>query len=371
VIPNFVKTMMRYITAFLVSLVMMGQVTFAKNYSYVYIEGDKQTPFYVKLEGQMLPRLGKNYCIIPNLDAGITNIEILFQQNKFPAQKFVIRVPAEGSRGFVLQKVNERQFALYDMQQGIYLISGNTVDDDHAPVAGTASPVPVSNVPVSTAPVAASDQGTDIPAFTTEKKSRKKKPVKATEDTSGSEQKPATSTDNRFIGDIELNADGTQKASGTEALPDFNTEKKATASKKKPVKKAKHSDPEEQSLSAISDEIVDSVKQAAPAVEQGMPNTDCKSPMTSEDFENFALKILDKADDDARLKVLNKSKGRLCFTTEQVRIIANNLDTQSGRYEVARILYAQTSDQTNYPQLESLFKTNYLKNKFREIINPK
>lgn len=363
--------MMRYIAALFVSLVMMGQVTLAKNYSYVYIEGDKQTPFYVKLEGQMLPRLGKNYCIIPNLDAGITNIEVLFQQNKFPAQKFVIKVPPEGSRGFVLQKVNERQFALYDMQQGIYLVSGNTADDDHVPVAGTAAPVTPDNSSVASVPViAAADQGTDIPAFTTDKKSKKKKPVKTVEDTPEQQQK-STAADNRFIGDIELNADGTQKASGTEVLPDFNSDQKTTAAKKKPSKKAKQSDPEEKSLAAISDEIADSVKQASPTVDPGMPNTDCKSPMTSEDFENFALKILDKADDDARLKVLNKNKGRLCFTTEQVRIIANNLDTQSGRYEVARILYAQTSDQGNYPQLESLFKTNYLKNKFREIINPK
>ncbi|RYZ45481.1 MAG: DUF4476 domain-containing protein, partial [Sphingobacteriales bacterium] len=154
-------------------------------------------------------------------------------------------------------------------------------------------------------------------------------------------------------------------------LPEYKKEKPAT--KKKPAKNTSRKPVDNSELAALNEdgEVTGRTPKSAPVVESGMPNTDCKSPMSSEDFENFALKILDKADDDARLKVLTKNKGRLCFTTEQVRIIANNLDTQSGRYEVTRLLYAQTSDQSNYPKLESLFKTAYLKNKFKEILNPK
>lgn len=354
---------MKYIGILLASMFLLVQLSFAKSYAYIYIEGDKQTPFYVKLEGQMLPRQGKNYCIIPNLDAGITNIEILFQQNKYPPQKFVIKVPAEGSRGFVLHKVNDRQFALHDMQQGIYLVSGNTAEDDQ--VSATA---PVTEIPVNNTPVAQNtnvDQTQDLPAFSTEKKTKKKKPVSQAQ-----EEAPKEAKENgRFISDIELNADGNRNANGAEPIPEFEGTKPAT--KRKAAKKTKKEDTEEVSLADINEEIKKSTAEVAKSADQGLPNTDCKSPMSSEDFENFALKILDKTDDDARLKALNKNKGRLCFTTEQVRIIANNLDTQSGRYEVARILYSQTSDQDNYPRLESLFKTNYLKDKFREIINPK
>jgi hypothetical protein len=354
--------MMKYIATLLASVFLLVQVSFAKSYSYIYIEGDKQTPFYVKLEGQMLPRQGKNYCIIPNLDAGITNIEILFQQSKYPEQKFVVKVPEGGSRGFVLQKVNDRQFALYDMQQGIYLVSGNTAEDDHIPTASQVAEVPVNNTPV--VQNTTTDQGQDLPAFSTEKKTKKKKVTKPVQEEAPKEEVKA---DSRFISDIELNADGS-KASGADPIPAFAEEKPAV--KKKSSKKTKKENTEEVSLAAINDEIIESTKDAKP-VDQGLPNSDCKSPMSSEDFENFALKILDKSDDDARLKALNKNKGKLCFTTEQVRIIANNLDTQSGRYEVTRILYSQTSDQDNYPRLESLFKTNYLKGKFKEIITPK
>lgn len=356
--------MRKYIATLLASMFLLAQVSFAKSYAYIYIEGDKQTPFYVKLEGQMLPRLGKNYCILPNLDAGVTNIEILFQQNKYPPQKFAINVPAEGSRGFVLHKVNDKQFALHDMQQGIYLISGNKAEDDQVPATTQVTQIPVNNTPV--AQNTTTDQSGDLPAFSTEKTAKRKKATKPVQEDA---PKETVKENSRFISDIELNADGNRNVSGTESIPEFGGAK--PVAKKKANKKAKKENSEDVSLDVINQEIMKSTAEAARAADQGLPNTDCKSPMSSEDFENFALKILDKTDDDARLKALNKNKGRLCFTTEQVRIIANNLDTQSGRYEVARILYSQTNDQDNYPRLESLFKTNYLKDKFREIISPK
>lgn len=92
----------------------------AQPFSYVYIQGDKETPFYVKLEGKMMPRYGKNYCILSELSGGPIHIEILFQQNVFPAQKFTINVPENGYRGFLLTKQGG-SFALYDIQQKKYL----------------------------------------------------------------------------------------------------------------------------------------------------------------------------------------------------------------------------------------------------------
>ncbi len=358
---------MKYLMNLVAVVLFTVQVALANNYSYIYIEGDKQTPFYVKMEGQMMPRLGKNYCIVPNLAAGVTNIEILFQQNAYPVQKFAINIPEAGSRGFVLQKVNDRQFALYDIQQGFYIVSGNKPEEDKMPSVHQQSGIAADNTPA-----AVSSGNEDIPAFQPEKKQQK---VKSTEEAGAA----TGGEDGRFISGIELNTNGAEQAAvkpAEEALPDFNAAN-TSAKKKKKAKKNKNADTLT-NLAAISDEGETEVKIAEPATEEeavnergNVPNTDCKAAMSSEEFESFALKILDKADDDARLKVLTKSKGKHCFTTEQVRIIANNLDTQSGRYEVVKMLYAQTSDQGNYPRLESLFKTNYLREKFKEIINPK
>ncbi len=302
--------------SFLLLTMLPIPALWAKNYAYVYIEGDKQTPFYVKVEGQMMPRLGKNYAILPNLDAGIMNVEILFQQNKYPNQKFVLKIPEGGNRGFVLQKVNDRQFALYDLLQGFYIVSGNKPDDDRIDKMATFEPATVSNaVPVTNV------EDVAVPAFVPgEKKTQKQDKKKKTgQPLSSPEEQQAPG---RFIEGMELNKGGSAVAA----------------------------DERRMSSSVVNN------------------NADCTTPLSSNEFEDFALKILDKSDDDARIKVLMKNKGQKCFTTEQVRIIANSLVTQSGRYDVVKLLYPQTSDKENYSRLEHLFKTNFLKNKFREII---
>src|SRR5690606_6184815 len=108
----------------------------AGGFSYIYIQGDKQAPFYIKFEDQMLPRFGKNYSIIPQLAPGPVNIQVLFQQNMYPAQRFTIMVPEDGFRGFLLLQKNGT-FALYDMHQQFYLYPGNKAEDDRVPVAGS------------------------------------------------------------------------------------------------------------------------------------------------------------------------------------------------------------------------------------------
>ena len=80
---------MRIFFKIVAPLLLACNVLFAGDYSYIFIQGDKQTPFYVKLEGQMMPRLGKNYCILSNLDEGTIHLEILFQQNVYPLQKYM------------------------------------------------------------------------------------------------------------------------------------------------------------------------------------------------------------------------------------------------------------------------------------------
>jgi len=95
--------------------VLAGFKAVAQPFSYVYIQGDKITPFYVKMDGQMLPRYGKNYSIISELEPGPIHIEILFQQRVYPSQQFTIDVPENGYRGFLLMRQAD-SFALYDLQ---------------------------------------------------------------------------------------------------------------------------------------------------------------------------------------------------------------------------------------------------------------
>ena len=102
-------------------ILCMAVAATAQQFSYIYIQGDKQTPFYVKREGKMQPRYAKNYSIISELTAGPAHLEILFQQRMFPLRKFTLIVPEHCFRGFLLNKVATDSFSLYDLQAKRYL----------------------------------------------------------------------------------------------------------------------------------------------------------------------------------------------------------------------------------------------------------
>lgn len=320
-------------------------------YSYFYFEGDQQTPFYVKVEGKMQPRLGKNHFIIPNLDAGYTHFQILFQKNEFPPQDFLLEVPKGGSRSFVLHQVNERQFALYDLQQKRYIIAGNKQEDDHA----TAS-VPAATLERS---VRVTDTDLDIPVFAPDEK-------KTRIDKKTGTVSSVVKTESRFLNGIELNSDSADGSGVTDADIGEPVAVSPTTGKKNKRQSKSLDD-----LPAIKNDLGEEVPPGPGQSElPPVPNTDCPQAMSNEEFEDFALRVLDRSTDDERLKFIRKVKDKHCFSTEQVRILANNLSGQSARYEAVKILYFHTSDQENYKKLEALFNTDFLKSKFREIINP-
>jgi len=113
------KNALKYLLVFLFLLTFVVKSQ-AQNNAYIYIQGDKAMPFYVRIGDKMQPRYGKNYSIIPKLAAGPVTIEILFQQNAYPAQVYTIDVPANGNRGFMLNKHND-VYDLYDLSTQRYV----------------------------------------------------------------------------------------------------------------------------------------------------------------------------------------------------------------------------------------------------------
>lgn len=330
------------------------------DYSYVYIEGDKETPFYIKMEGKMQPRLGQHYAILSNLDAGVTNIEILFQQNKYPPIKFAIKVPNFGARGLQLRKI-EDQFALYDIQTGNYILPGNKpADDDITALANMYS-----------------------------RANRSLKDADKKEENAQT-QKAVTVAKNDKLPAFNPGKSNTEEPKAKEVVKEKEQEKtkivaapKETKPKEKPIKTKQptlsgetekpnlpKSDKqpgyiENVTINSSNDED-ESVPEATGALP---PNTDCKAAMPDEEFTTFLTRLKEK-DGEARIKFISKQK-RKCFSTEQVSYIGRTIASPSGKLQVLKELYAQTTDQENYYMLETLFNTDFLKKKFRESVNIK
>ncbi|RYD97409.1 MAG: DUF4476 domain-containing protein [Sphingobacteriales bacterium] len=337
-------------------LVLCGLVAFSQdlNDAVVYIQSDKETPIYVKVEGQMMERYSKNYVVLGNLASGPLNLEILFQQNKYPNQKFVLNIPPSSQRSLVLKKTDQNQFALYDLNYGIYLNNGNRLEDDISgsdkeyqntvlatntttPKAETLKEIPAEKPKKEKAVVqkVKKEQRVeeDIPEFTAPEAVQQQQEA---EPAQASTEKPKKSKRSR--------ADRAEGSAGDERFLDFEMDKKE---------------------SNTGNSKSGTAKNTAPG-----SNSKCTEAASESQFDNFASLLNTSDDEEIKLGIVRKNAARYCFNTDQVRTIAMNFDSQSSRYEVARVLKAKVVDVDNYAKLSSLFNTNFLKERFKnEVVN--
>ena len=287
-------------------------------FSYLYIQGDKQTPFYVKLEDAMAPRYGKNYCILPQLAPGAVHIEILFQQNIYPAQQFTVLIPEGGSRGFLLVR-KDSAYSLYDLQQGFYLNGGNKEEDDHLPVAGATASITAAP-PVS--------QVTSEPII------KKEEPVVARKEAPAPQETKPVSSEPQFIKGMELTKGepATAKETANATLYTKTTE------------------PQSSTTVSIS-------------------NSDCPTPLSSADFGKIYNAMSAYGTDEERIEYIN-GKMDQCYASWQARTLANKLTGDAARYSLLKKIYPRITDQSAFPLLDDLLTTDVWKAEFARIVHP-
>ncbi|HRP90026.1 MAG TPA: DUF4476 domain-containing protein [Edaphocola sp.] len=330
------------------------------NDAVVYIQGNKEVPIYVKMEGQMMPRYGKDYTLLYNLASGPLHLEIQFQQNQYPSQKFVLNIQPSSQRSLVLTKVAENKFALYDLNYEFYLPADNKLEDD----IQAQNTVAVDNKAIE--PLTKKSKETEIVANKKEKKEKIK--GKKEDDlppflaNAGIEKGKADKKENK----LKTKKAKEQKKAEEETVAK-NTEKVSKPKKEEGAKK------EIKESSKTDNRFLDFEmnKDSGSNVEKESKEK-CKEAASNEQFNSFAQLISSAKDEEERLLYLKKYSGMYCFSTDQVRVVAMNFDSQSSRYEVVKVLKKKTIDVENYKDLEVLFNTNYLKKKFiNEIANIK
>lgn len=287
----------------------------AQDYSYVYIQGDKSIPFYVKLEGEMLPRYGKNHAIISRLEPGVIRLEILFQQNAYPAHTFRIKVPENGNRSFLLTKRTEG-FALFDLQQGFYLQAGNDPGDDQAPVReGSYTPVAYREQ--------ASPEPIDIPVKETKPPRKETAPRKTPVEKIAAPVVPAVPPGTpQFLDDIELYNEHT-----------IRPDNKLTAD--------------------TGSDII--------------PNSDCPEPVTEARVQSIYRKTLTYTTEEARLGYLNGQTNN-CYSTEQAALLVQTMESNAARYSWLKKIYPRITDQSAFGSLSELFSDEAWKSHFLQMV---
>lgn len=308
-------------------LLLLAGNAIANSFSYVYIQGDKQTPFYVKFEDEMMPRYGKNYCIISQLAPGPVRVQILFQQNIYPAQTFTIQVPENGCRGFLLTKKND-EFSLYDLQEQFYLPAGNSIDDDKVqetkPVKEYKPPYPQPEQKVTNIAQLKAVEGEEI-----------------TEQANTATYTPPTAQTTKI--ESSEPAANTKQVNGPEFV-DFEIDNNQKGANTGTVR--------------TNDQYKGQIS---------VPNSDCPKAIDLDLFEAIQKKANDKSDKNRLKYLLDKTEGN-CFTTNQARILARTLKNDPERYTFLKKVYSRITDQAKFPALESLLTTQEWKGYFRLIL---
>lgn len=300
----------------------------ASGFSYVFIQGDKATPFYVKFEDQMLPRYGKNYSIISQLVPGPINIQILFQQNTYPPQKFTVVVPENGFRGFLLMQKNG-VFSLYDVHQQFYLQPGNKAEDDRiAPH-------------ISSDTYVYKDAGTleNTPQASVAPKSRHQK---------------AESVSPKFLPNIELNNERYVQPAPPQPVAAEKVEDKAVNIEPEIEPDTDEPGPEAATASANN------------STNTYVANSDCPYAINEEEFEDLYNKVQSRSE-KVKLKFL-LTKVTECYSANQARLLTETLDNDPERYTFLKKVYPRVTDQHNFPQLENLLSTQEWKSYFKLIL---
>jgi len=285
----------------------------------------------------MLPRYGKNYSIVSQLAPGSITLEILFQQNVFPAEKFNIQVPENGGRGFLLTKREEKNqaqgnyYVLYDLQKKIYLepldsAAEKSMNDATAvnKKTNTNSPADVTNTEQNTA---------EHPQQT---------------------PPPAANNNPHFIDSVELNNNRVLKSPDTTTVENDkindavtnNTLTKPDASHATPVTN------NDESKGAVS--------------EKEVINNDCPNAISSEKFENIYNTLLTKNDSEKLGFLLNNLDN--CFSTGQERQLANKLIYEADKYVFVKAVYNKTTDSSNFYTLQDIFETDSGKKSFNLLL---
>lgn len=405
------KNQLKSIYLLLVILIAGSQFSFAQKYATIYIQGDMETPIYVKVEGKMMERLASDYFIIPHLDAGYTKVEVLFQQNKYPAQEFLIAIPSSGIRGFVLQRINSQTFGLYDIEQKRIIKANNKKEDDWLldRYASNISNEEESNDRTNDLTFnevnAKQNASSSLPEFNPNKDEKAKKNKSSQKVDEKPVHEELASKENKKVKDINK-PEKKQKESVVEdqKVVKENKEKKNAEqdadqrkgiSAKKVIEKVKDklTEPQEGAVQDESNNLVfiDDVtlnkrdskgsqaksskkvekimeEKVSTDLEEEVASSDCTKAMSNLVFENLALVYSSRSSDDEKMKYFKRIYEKRCFTTEQIRILGNDMNSYSLRLQMLEMAYERTSDKENYPKLAELFPTQFLKDKFMEFL---
>jgi hypothetical protein len=113
----------------IVFFLLLAMITKAQNYSYLYIESNNKNPFYIAIDSNRYQRHFNTLQIVPELIEGPMMLSIQLQNQPKETYNFYIQMPPASHRSFLLEKNQENQWILFDLERN-YSIHANKDQED-------------------------------------------------------------------------------------------------------------------------------------------------------------------------------------------------------------------------------------------------
>lgn len=122
--PDMIRYFKKGIYTLLFCLLAAGRLIAQDPQYFIYIQHEKQQPFYVKYKGKILSSSDRGYIILSELPAGSLPVAIGFPKSDAPEQQFKIKL-GKDDQGFLLKRTDEKTYALYNLQTFAVTMAGS------------------------------------------------------------------------------------------------------------------------------------------------------------------------------------------------------------------------------------------------------
>jgi hypothetical protein len=303
---------------------------------FIYIQSDSRQPFYVKLNEQIYSSAAAGYLVIPKLVAGEYQVKIGFPKNEWPVQEWQLTL-GNKDVGFLLKPVSD-VWALIDLHD--FSVQKSLPNDTTTQTQGNAFASTLAQVTgdpgIATKQKSAADTLQETIVLLVEKQDSA---VKATEIVVTI---PAESIQKLFA---EENREGWR------AVFLLNKENQIDTVE-----------------IFISEPSTSNVNQAN--LNQAVVNTNpaCKQVAGTQIMKQLIAKMQKGKTMEEKITLFRNNAKQQCFSTAQMRILAEQMPTERGKYYLLDAAYPMIADKHACASLGTLFSDPYYKNRFEAMI---
>lgn len=393
--------------------VSFGLQSFSQLNYYIYLQTDNQQPFYVKYNNRIYSSSAAGYLILSKLKEGMIEFSVGFPKSNMQEQKFQCAI-SNTDKGYLIKNFSEKGWGLYDLQSSVVVYAGNSTDiKTNNPVVTTSQPVaddPFANM------LSKVTQDSTVKNVTVRKEEKVKvdtpvspvfakiqlkdsvktaavvqEPVKVTEPTAGPEwvAPPRSSVqqirkfDSRegsdFVFEV-VNADGikdtirlfigkdTAAAGPSQSLVIVPEVKNDTIQIVNEKKKEAETTPSVKQEEPKREEVKPVLVQEKKTEPKSLPNSNCTSVASEDDFMKLRKKMAGESKDEAMINVAKKVFKTKCFSTEQIKNLAVLFLNDEGRYRFYDASMLYITDFSSFRSLGDTIQDEYYKKRFLALL---